>query len=241
MIIFFAGDVHGQIQKFYEKVEATERQLGVTADWIVQTGNFGCWPDPGRVDRNTRKHSQQGDFAWWYVNQKPVPRRTIFVPGRHEDHRWLNFKISRGELELLPSLTLLVNGYKTTIGNDETRLSIVGLGKVFSPVAYTGKIPEKRKLGRYTITEVQRATSQGPVDLFLAHQGPHGVRFGYHVSKSLGINNICYATRPQMLVHGHYNHSKEYVTPTSRILAQSLSNMEISPWEWNGKAFIYMQ
>ncbi len=60
MILFLCGDIHGNIVKFYDDILAVEKNLGFEADWVLQTGNFGIWPDPARIDRATRNHGGAG-------------------------------------------------------------------------------------------------------------------------------------------------------------------------------------
>ena len=85
MIICAAGDIHGAIGRLYDDVLAFERSLGLTFDAVLHVGDFGVWPDPARVDRATREHDGAGDFPAWNASARPVPRRTIFIKGNHED------------------------------------------------------------------------------------------------------------------------------------------------------------
>lgn len=230
MIVFFAGDLHGHINRFYDDVDMLEKELGIKADWVLQTGNFGIWPDPARAT----KRANSSDFAKLYVHNTSVPRPTLFIAGKHEDHRWLKWKFSRGEMQLLPNLHFLVNGYKTVIGKDEDEFSVVGLGKVFSPKTY---IHRKKPEGQYTRKEVERACSQGPTDLILSHEASEGSRLGVIQSQAQGINKILFATRPKLLVHGCYNVHKEYSTPKTGVGALALSHHMILAYEYHDGQF----
>lgn len=235
MILFLAGSVFGRIKDFYGAVEDLEKTLGIQADWILQTGDLGVWPDRKRADKAHRHHGGAGDFASLYLNNYPAPRPTLFVSGKHEDHLWLDLRIASRGMELCPRLNWLVNGYKTVIGTTDEQLSIVGLGKVFSPSVYEGS--EEKALGKYTRSEVERACSQGPIDLLLTHEAPKGARLGMIQSEAEGINKICFATRPKLLVHGHYNFSKEYDTLHTKVPAISLANGEIIAMEYQAGRF----
>jgi Icc-related predicted phosphoesterase len=224
MIIFFAGDVHGRLTQFYDKVFSLENKLGLQADWILQTGNFGVWPDPLKIDRATRQHIDNVDFHRYYYNGLAVPKPTLFIAGRHEDHRWLNFKRDRGEMEILPNLNWLLNGFKTSIG-----LNVVGLGKSYSPKTYYDK-KSRKALGHYTRSDVERACSQGPTDILLTHEAPKGLQLGGHISEAEGIEKICFATRPTLLVHGHYNYSADFYLHKTNTKIVSLGYMEIRPF-----------
>jgi hypothetical protein len=238
MILFLAGDLHGRITEFYDKVRDLEKSLGAIPDWILQTGNFGVFPDPARKRRTSKKNNNPDDFAKMYLDRVGVPYKTLFVAGRHEDHRWLEFKLHKQETEILPNLYWLVNGYSTRIGNQDESLSILGLGKVYSPPVFHGQpVAEKKKQGRYTRGEIEKACSAGPVDMVLAHQAPKGERFGNILSDSEGLANTCFATRPTLYVHGHYNHSREY-SISRTISGLSLAALEIVPVEFSNGVFI---
>jgi hypothetical protein len=229
MILALAGDLHGKILDLYQKIGDIQQSLGARVDWVLQTGNFGVWPDPNRVDRLTQRSKDSGDFAKLYLTDHWLPNPTLFVPGAHEDHRWMHQRFTREQMLLLPNLSLLGGGYKTTIGFNDDILSVVGLGKTYSPVVYNTEngVPHEKLVCHYTRTEVQRACAQGPTDVLLTHQAPAGARFGSITSDSEGINKIAFAIRPKLLVHGGYGQSKEYLTPQTNIPAISLGKREI--------------
>lgn len=237
MIIFLAGAIHGQLDAFYERVAEIETTMGLAADWIIQTGNLGVWPNPERMDAPTRKRGSPSDFSNRYHGRISVPRPTLFVAGKHEDHKWLKLKMHCGEMELLPGLHWLVNGYRTLIGDSREQLSVVGLGKVYSPAAYAQKPEAKRKSGHYTRHEVRKACSHGPTDIVLTHEAPAGEVIGGIRSEAKGINNICFATRPKLLVHSHYTTDLEYKTRNPSVQAISLAPMSIVPIEYRRGRF----
>jgi hypothetical protein len=220
--IFIAGDTHGNLTRLYDNVLALEQKEGLTADWVLQTGNLGVWPDPNRITRSNRKHGDV-DFFKYYLEGKSVPRPTVFVAGKHEDHRWLNFMLSRGQLEILPNLTWLLNGYQTHIGNGE-EMSLVGLGKAYSPKSYEG--PNK-DLSHYTRAEITKACAHGPTDILLCHEAGKGARLGTHTSEAEGINNLCFALRPRVMIHGHFNVSQVYKNPVTETTTISLAFNEV--------------
>ncbi|GAF71291.1 unnamed protein product, partial [marine sediment metagenome] len=160
MIIAAAGAVNGNIVEFYKKLYT----LDPFPDWILCTGSFGVWPDRGKVNRASKKHGGAGDFPDMYYRGEGVPVRTLFVRGPHEDHRWLNERRHRGELDLLPGLTLLITGFRTVIDED---VRVVGLGGVHSP-----KFFDSEKNGKYyTKKNIRSAYSGGGTDILLTHAG----------------------------------------------------------------------
>jgi hypothetical protein len=175
MKIYFVGPIFGNIQEVYDKIGKLSEIHG-DPDWVIQLGNFGIWPDPHRIDRTTRLKGLELEFPNLYLNQTPVPYRTLFISGAHEDHHWLDHRRKKGHMDLVPNLTHLVNGYRTAIGDGTTTISVVGLGKVHSPKFYNS-----------------RACSQGKVDLFISHASPN----------SKGIKDIVFATRPDYHMFAH--------------------------------------
>jgi len=236
MVIFLVGSVFGKFDILHEDILLLEKKIGTKADWILNTGNIGIWPDPLKANRAVKKHGGAGDFQRYYLNNTEFLRPTLFVAGRHEDHSWLRLKLSRKEMVLLPNLHWLVNGYFTILEGHSERLSVVGLGKTFSPLVYNNT-DNKNTEGKYLRSEVERACSQGPMDLVLTHNGPAGAQFGSIRSNSEGLNKIVFATRPKLFVHGSYNVYKQYKTPVTGVSAISLKNNQILPMEWDGKVF----
>ena len=55
MILCAAGDIHGGIDRMYAGVLALEAALNVRFDWVLHVGDFGVWPNPGRIDAATRR------------------------------------------------------------------------------------------------------------------------------------------------------------------------------------------
>ena len=237
MNIFIAGDTHGEITALYERIFKLEERLGITADWVLQTGNLGVWPDPNRIDRATRNHGGDVDFFRYYLESRAVPRPTVFVAGKHEDHRWMNFRFSKGQLELLPNLHWLLNGYRTHISNEED-VSVVGLGKVFSPVSYISSItPKGKALSHYRKAEIDKACAHGPTDILLCHEAGHGTKLGGRMSVSEGINKLCWALRPKVMIHGHYNESKVYKNENTGTPTISLAFGEVRVLKYKDKKF----
>lgn len=229
MIIFLAGGVYGRINEFYEKVADVENRFGVKAEYILQTGNFGCYPDPDNVDRGMRLHDGAGDFADLYLKQAPMPRPTIFTAGKHEDHRWLEDRLSRSRMELIPNLVWLVNGYSTTLGFDDNRCRVLSLGKVYSPNTWKeGRKPKKKKtLAHYTRSEVEKACSGGLVDILLLHEHP----------QMEGIPNVISATRPKLIIYGNTQLLKTSKETTNSL---HLKEMQIVPFLWDKDEFGFL-
>jgi hypothetical protein len=186
MIIAAAGPINGNIRDLYTK-------LAPQTDWVLCTGSLGAWPDKSKVNKASKKHGGAGDFPEMYFKQEPVPIRTIFVQGPHEDNRWLSDRKNRGGLDILPNLTLLMTGFRTVIDQD---IRIVGLGGVYSP-----KYFNSRKSGKYyTKKNIEMASAGGGTDVLLTHAGP----------TDPGIRTLIHTTRPKLFIHATHLRSKVY-------------------------------
>ena len=231
MLICFASDTFGNFNQLFQKIETTK----IHPDWIIHVGSLGVWPDPRRVDRATRKRGET-DFHQYYLNTIPLPYKTLFVPGKHEDHKWIKSMYKKQYVELIPNLHYLPSGYIKNIHIEEDNLKVLGLGGIFSPKTYNDEL-SKNSFAHYTKQEVEKACSPGPIDLFISAETGYGIQFGNIKSQALGINNICFATRPKLHVHGHYNHSELYINPTTSLFSLSLSYGEIKFYEFTDYTF----
>jgi hypothetical protein len=175
-----------------------------------------------------------GDFPSLYLEQKSMPINTLFVEGPHEDHIWLDRRAQAGFLDVLPNCTLLRNGNKTSIGSVEETLDVVGLGKPFSPKIFRNPATNTHNK-YYTRAEVERACAAGPTDILLAHEGVYGENYGGRRCEAQGLKKIIYATRPKLVVHGHYNFSRVYRTLNTTTL--SLANSEVVVMEYKDGKF----
>jgi hypothetical protein len=192
--VALVGPVDGNLTIFYEIL----KQCNV--EWALCTGNLGVWIDKERVDRATRHKNKQGDFGLFYAKGLRAPVRCLFVAGAHEDHRWLSDRFKQNKLEILPNVTLLANGFKTTIGDTDEAIRITGLGKVYSEQTYNGKI-NRRSFRHYTKDEVNLAKRTGKTDILLLHSGPR---------EGKGINEIVKATNPKLIVHSSNSKREQY-------------------------------
>ena len=53
------GDLHGRILPAFRLAQAWSREHGVALDGLLQVGDIGYFPDPGRLDRATRRHAER--------------------------------------------------------------------------------------------------------------------------------------------------------------------------------------
>jgi hypothetical protein len=182
MRVLALPQVDGHLSKAEELMDA------YNPAWSLCPGSMGIWPDPYYLDRKSRKLAGK-EFSVRYVHQQPLKHRVLFVRGAHEDHFWLRRRKEIGAgLELLPNLTWLADGYKTVLHNE---LRVTGLGGVYSPRYYDSNEGFKTKLRAYRRRQVEKACSSGKTDILLIHESPH----------CPGIDQIVFATRPQLIIH----------------------------------------
>lgn len=201
---------------------------------MFHVGSLGVWPDPKHTDHATRQSGVQTDFHEYYLGAKQLPFPILFAPGRHEDHRWLELMYQKGYFELMPNLHRMPNGFARELEAGGVHLNVLTLGGVYSPVIYQGGRKRKRTYCHYTKRDVQKACSVGPVDLLLCTEAGSSAKLADYKSQSAGINNICFATRPNLMVHGHYNVSQRYRNPVTNTPCHSLAYGEVVAYEWQG-------
>src|SRR3954447_14133103 len=53
------GDLHGRVLPAFRLAQAWSREHGVVLDGLLQVGDLGYYPDPGRFDKATRRHAER--------------------------------------------------------------------------------------------------------------------------------------------------------------------------------------
>jgi predicted phosphodiesterase len=211
MLICAVGDIHGLMDRMYADVLAFEEHLGRRFDWVLHVGDFGIWPDPGRVDRATRKHGEAGDFADWLHARRPAPRRTVFIKGNHEDFDWLESQASN---EILPNLFYLPNGWTMDLVDEASGIVRVGgVGGCYGPSDYASQSRQLKGYDRrhYTRDEVERLSARDRIDIVLTHDAPAGVNFPRHnrgrgfVSRAEGLDTMIARLSPRVCFFGHHH------------------------------------
>jgi Icc-related predicted phosphoesterase len=205
VIICAAGDIHGAIDRLYEDVLAFEAALGVRFEWVLHVGDFGVWPDPNRIDKATKKHDGAGDFSVWFAERRPVPRKTLFIKGNHEDFVWLD---DQPNPEVLPGLFYLRNGRTMDIGEAGRSVRIGGVGGCFGPADF--EQPSKRLQGHakshYTRDEIETLCKATAIDILLIHDAPAGVKVDQNrVSEAAGLDRLVAGTQPRICFFGHHH------------------------------------
>lgn len=237
MIVFFAADTFGAIDQLCFRLQTKAMELDRNPDWVFHVGSLGVWPDPKHTDYATRQSAVKTDFHEFYLGQRQLPYPIFFAPGRHEDHRWLDLMWQKGYYEIIPNLHRMPNGYARILEANGARITVLPIGGVYSPVAWRG---DKKRKCHYTKRDVEKACGAGPVDLFLTTEAGYGARIGDFSSRAVGLNNVCFATRPRLHVHGHFDVAQCYRNAVTETNTLSLSYSQILAYEWDGTRFLHL-
>jgi hypothetical protein len=222
MKILLTGPIEGHIDAFY--AHAREQK----PNWVISAGDFGVWPDPHRMDKASRHHAED-DFAKHYVGvmKEPIMIPTLLIAGVHDDHKWLEYRRSVNNTEILANVHWLAQGFRTEIGWDNEPFRVTGLGRAYSEATYKGEVG-KRSHRHYTRQDVERACSSGPTDLLVIYE---------HLDAP-GIRNIIFATRPKLIINAKHPNRGIYHEIQNTPVIQ-LGRMESKLVTWEDRKFIF--
>ena len=173
------GDVHDRFGEMVALVRGRERQLGATASFILQVGDFQ--PNRDEADLSTmaapQKYRQLGDFREFWEGRARFPWPVYFIGGNHEPY---------GLLDTLPGGGQLVDNchYLGRVGRVElSGVAVVGLSGIHSDEHWrvarppVGEIHQRSKKHYiyFSEDEVGRAAELGPADILLVHDWPAGI------------------------------------------------------------------
>ena len=213
MLVCGAGDIHGAIDELYRQVLAFEFELGQRFAAVLHVGDFGIWPDAERIDRASRRHGGAGDYPRWLKENRTAPRRTIFIPGNHEDFEYL--APHSQPTELLKDLWYLPSGSSTVLETDAGRIRIGGVGGCYGAEDYPKAISrlsgkERRHYTREHIARLISRSTRGRLDVLMIHDAPTGVlipRLNNRgmLSEAQGLSDLIGALRPRVCLFGHHH------------------------------------
>src|SRR5205823_5078523 len=96
------GDLHGRVLPAFKLAQAWSREHGVALDGLLQVGDLGYFPDPGRFDKATKRHAakdaledgvrlvaQPSEEADAVFADERCPAALWFTAGNHEDYELL--------------------------------------------------------------------------------------------------------------------------------------------------------
>jgi len=250
--VVFAGDWHGNVRWATSRIESIGA-AGVTT--ILHVGDFGIWP---------------GSFGKRYLEavENACVRQGVEVlvtPGNHEDWARLTTLWQHSKhrdpatgadlpVRLTEHVQVLPRGYRFTIGKT-TFLSFGGAASVDKHRRTEGVDwwPEEMP----SEADVERAVTDGPVDILITHDSPElewcvpAVRetlahnpYGWPrdslswaaVSRAR-VNRVFEAVQPRVLVHGHHHVWGERVVQLpnipyeTRVISLSCDGVAGNLWE----------
>lgn len=229
MLVAAAGDCHGQLSLLYEGVETLEQEMERPVDLVLQVGDLGVWPDPARIDKAAQHRLGAGEFASWLERNEPVPRRTVFIAGNHEDFDFLD---ARETDEILPGLTFLASGQAVDVDVNGDTLRIGGVGGCFGPSDFEKEELSGRRRRHYTRRQLEQLAKNaaGGLDILLLHDAPAGRLVAMRDTRerpyqrncpTVGLVELLEATRPRICLTGHWHIRSERTVAGSRTVGLS--------------------
>ena len=217
MKIAFIGDVHGRVYHALAAVLTLQERLGGQLDFIIQVGDLGAFPDPGRLDEATRRFAERDQSELHFshllgakgalARQLSAARARLsgpiyFIRGNHEDMAWLAGlrRETRAESTPIDPFDLL---HHVEDG------AVVDFGGF--RVAFLGGVEYGAEEGTRIEGEALdklNAAPPGSVDLLVTHDAPYGVAVGFsgNTQGSQKISDLLKVLQPTYHVAGHYHH-----------------------------------
>lgn len=228
--LLVAGDTHGNCLHWKHVLLPTAQEHQV--EGIVQLGDFGYWP----------LTSEGRDYLAWLSSELDNSDSWIvFVDGNHEDHRAL-LQLPRrpdGFVEVTDRILWVPRAHRWVWSG--TRF--LAVGGAFS----IDRQRRKRDSGRWgwfeeeTITseQAQLALADGPADVLLPHDAPKGAMpkvklsdIGRYAPEGVAharrAQEVAGATKPKLLIHGHWHQFQEVTLRPARTPRSSASR-------WTGR------
>ncbi len=225
------GDTHGNCLHWEDVLlpAAQEHQVG----GIVQLGDFGYWPLTGEGrDYLARLSSALDSSDSWIV----------FVDGNHEDHEALRKLPTRpdGFVEVTDRILWAPRGHRWTWQG----VRFLALGGAYSIDRRDRKLDSGRwgwfKEEVITPEQAKRAIAGGPADVLLTHDAPAGAlptlagmltRYDpYTLQSARHVQEVAEATKPKLLLHGHWHQFQQVALPgqDTKVIGLSMDGTEPS-------------
>lgn len=223
------GDIHGRVLLMLQLVERWQAETGGRVDAILQVGDFGAFPDVGRLDRATSRHAARDPdelgFSAMLAGASAIERilvgtaapPVLFIRGNHEDFDWLAGFSRPAAVDPWGRVTFLPDGQiaDLEVQDAPAPLRVAGFGGIHPIVEEQGRGPKAREAWRqaarraaadprrFTADDVEKAFQRcGPVEVLLTHAGPRGE----HLPEgSLLLGALAGRLRPRAHFFGHHH------------------------------------
>jgi hypothetical protein len=211
------GDLHGRVLPAFRLAQAWAREHGVALAGLLQVGDLGYFPDPGRFDRATKRHAEKdvlengtrlvaepSEEADAVFAGEPDPGALWFTAGNHEDYDALQ-DLERDAGGAADSFTVDAYGRVRCVRDGRVAALPGGLrvGALWgiddrAPRARQ-RIPPRARIGyRGTL-----ALTGARFDVLLTHESPRDAVLADSGSEEIGA--VIRAARPAFAFFGHYH------------------------------------
>jgi hypothetical protein len=217
MTYLIFGDLHGRVLPAFRLAQAWAREHGVALAGLLQVGDLGYFPDPGRYDKATKRHADRdaleggvglvarpSDEADAVFADEHCPEALWFTLGNHEDHELLaelEGGAGRGAdsfvVDAYGKLRCLRDGHVAGLPGGLRVGALWGIDDR-APRARR-RIPPRARI-RYRATA---ALSCAAFDVLLAHESPRHAVVADSGSEDIGA--VLRLARPAFAFFGHYH------------------------------------
>ncbi|NQT91765.1 MAG: metallophosphoesterase [Lentisphaerae bacterium] len=226
MRIALFSDVHGRLRLALHMMQCWQIAHGSKLDAAIIAGDLGCFPDPAKFDRATRRwierDPEEAGFSAFFVEPKAavqamfqehpehgelaaVTGPVLFTAGNHEDHAFLLNRQALGSAPGMPKGTFPVDCYGKIhcIRDGVVARFPAGDRNGIRIGALWGieNVPDgdRRKI---SADAARRLTSDGNgFDLLVTHDAPQHSYTGHRSSGT--ISEVIKARKPPVHLFGH--------------------------------------
>lgn len=176
------GDVHGQFNTMVRLLQASERKLGISLNFVLQVGDLEPVRDEADLESVAcpEKYRHMGDFPQVLAGVTPIPWPTYFIAGNHEPHRFLEGMPNGGMVA--PNCRYLGRVFAGSLEG----LEVAGLSGIFSKKWHDQHRPVFSEtpnvaLKRWTyfcqedVDQLIRLSKGRSIDVLLLHDWPRGL------------------------------------------------------------------
>ncbi len=205
------GDLHGRILPAFRLATAWGREHGVRVDGILQVGDLGYFPNPGRLDKATRRHAEADPLelgtcliaepsreADRLFAEDDVPPALWFTAGNHEDFDALE-ALAHGD-------AFAVDAYRRVWCIRDGRVTVLSCGlRVGALWGVDNQAPVRRRhLPTRACIHPDSAVRLGcsAFDVLLTHDSPRDAIIPNAGSQE--IVEVILAARPRFAFFGHH-------------------------------------
>jgi hypothetical protein len=211
------GDLHGRVLPAFKLATAWARVHGVALAGLLQVGDLGYFPEPGRFDRATKRHAEKDSLeggvrlvaqpsaeADAVFADEACPGALWFTAGNHEDYELLK-EWERGAGRGADSFVADAYG-KVRCIRDGHVAELPGGLRVGALWGIDDRAPRARRQippGARIRRRATLALSVAHFDVLLTHESPRDAILADSGSEEIG--SVIRCARPALAFFGHYH------------------------------------